>query len=91
MSVEGDLEEYARRMTSLINEEKAATHDEARERSKNIRNVLLMDGEGLMARSPEALKAKAKMIWNEDWIQNPTTAGTSFVRSLLRDLLHWEP
>jgi hypothetical protein len=50
-----------------------------------------MKAEGLIARNPRALKAKAMMVWNEDWVQNPTSAGASFVRSLLRDLLQWKP
>ena len=91
MSVEDDLEDYARRAVDLENEEKMATDDEARQRTKDLRSVLFMKAEGLIARNPRALKAKAMMVWNEGWVQNPTSAGASFVRSLLRDLLQWKP
>jgi hypothetical protein len=91
MSVEDDLEEYARRVNASRSKEKTTTDPQMIERAQNMRAVLLMDAEGLIARSPQALKAKAKMIWDDDSIQNPTSREASFVRSLLRDLLQWEP
>ena len=91
MSVEDDLQGFARLAIAFANEAKTATDDETRQRCRDKRSVLLMDAEGLIARNPAALKAKAMMVWDEDWVQNPTSAETSFVRSLLRDLLHWEP
>ena len=91
MGVEDDLEDCARRAVDLANEEKMATDDETRQHTKDLRSVLFMKAEGLIARNPRALKAKARMVWNEDLVQNPTSAGASFVRSRLRDLLQWKP
>ena len=91
MSVEDDLEAYAGRAVELTNEIERMTHHESKERIQGLRSVLLMDAEGLIARNPRALKAKAMIVWNEDWVRNPTSAEASFVRSLLRDLLQWEP
>ena len=91
MSVEDDFEEYARRIAASRNEEKSATDDDAKQRVREIRSVLFMNVEGLIARSPQALQAKAQMVWDEDWTQNPTFGGASFVRSLLSDLLQWKP
>jgi hypothetical protein len=91
MSVEDDIEEFARRAVALTNDEKTAIDDEAKQHAQDMKSVLFTDAEGLIARSPQALKAKARMVRDEDWIQNPTSAGASFIRSLLRDLLEWEP
>jgi hypothetical protein len=91
MSVEDDLQEFARRAVAFANEAKTATDDEMTQRYQDKRSVLFLDSEGLIARTPGALKAKAMMVWDEDWVQNPTSAGASLVRSLLRDLLQWEP
>jgi hypothetical protein len=91
MSVEDDLQDFARRAVAFANEAKTATVDEIRQRYQDKRSVLLMDAEALIARNPGALKAKAMMVWDEDWVQNPTSAGASLLRSLLRDLLQWEP
>jgi hypothetical protein len=77
MTVGDDLENYARRAVGLENEAKIATDGETRQRTHDLRSVLLMDAEGLIARSPQALKAKAMMVWNEDWVQNPTSASAS--------------
>jgi hypothetical protein len=91
MSVEDDLQDFARHAVAFANETRTATDDETRQRYQDRRSVLLMDAEGLIARNPGALKAKAMILWDEDWVQNPTSAGVSFLRSLLRDLLQWEP
>ncbi len=91
MSVEDTLEDYARRAMSLKNVANTATDHEARQHNQDRQSTLYMDAEGLIARNPRAFKAKALMVRNEDWIQNPPSASASFVRSLLRDLLLWEP
>ena len=62
MSVEDDLEDYTRRAVNLKNEETMATDDETRQRTKDLRSVLFMKAEGLIARNPRALKAKAMMV-----------------------------
>jgi hypothetical protein len=90
MTVEENLEDFARRAVALAQEEKRASDCETRQRAKDMRSVLFMNAEGLIARNPRALKAKARMAWDEEWVQNPDSAGASLVRSLLRDLLQWE-
>jgi hypothetical protein len=48
-----------------------ATDHETRQRTKDMRSVLFMEAEGLIARNPRALERK-------DWLQNPTCAGAQF-------------
>lgn len=91
MSVADDLQDLARRAVAFANEAKTAADDETEQRCRDKRSVLLMEAEALIARNPDALKAKAMMVWDEDWVQNPTSAGAGLLRSLLRDLLQWEP
>jgi hypothetical protein len=90
MTVEDDLQGFARRAVVLANEAKTATDNETRRLCQDKRNVMLMEAEQLIARNPGALKAKAMIVWDDDWVQNPTSAEASFIRSLLRDLLQWE-
>lgn len=90
MNREDQLQHFARLAVEYANRAKTATGNEEKERFQAMRSVVLMDAEGVLARSPAALRAKAIMLWDEDWIQHPTSSDASFLRSLLRDLLQWD-
>jgi hypothetical protein len=92
MTIETDLEELAREAAAYQHAAENAPDDAVREKFHCKRHVVMIDASGLLARSPEALKLKASMLREDDYMDREPAAGAAYLlRSLLRDLTQWEP